>query len=113
QVLRPSLVVVRPGTRPADIKAFFNVCPHRATQLALGSGSFRGRQIVCPFHGWRWNIDGSPSFVYGRESFVPECVTDAALALSECRVDTWGGCVLVNMDHDARALREQPEALTL
>lgn len=106
-IVDQSILVVRHDSGPADIKAFYNVCPHRATQLTLGSGTFRGRQIVCPFHGWRWNIDGSSSFVYGRESFRPDCVTDAALALRECRVDTWAGCVFVNMDRDARPLRDQ------
>jgi phenylpropionate dioxygenase-like ring-hydroxylating dioxygenase large terminal subunit len=102
-----SVLVVRHGPGAKDIKAFHNVCPHRATQLALGSGSFRGRQIVCPFHGWRWNIDGSSSLKYGMESFRPECVTDEELALHECLVDTWGGAVFINLDRGARPLMEQ------
>jgi phenylpropionate dioxygenase-like ring-hydroxylating dioxygenase large terminal subunit len=102
-----SVMVVRHGPGAKDIKAFHNVCPHRATQLGNGSGSFRGRQIVCPFHGWRWNIDGSPSLKYGAESFRPECVTDEELSLHECLVDTWGGCVFINMDRNARPLQEQ------
>jgi phenylpropionate dioxygenase-like ring-hydroxylating dioxygenase large terminal subunit len=102
-----SVLVVRHGPGPKDIKAFHNVCPHRATQLALGSGSFRGRQIVCPFHGWRWNIDGSSSLKYGVESFRPDCVTDEELALHECLVDTWGGSVFINLDRGARPLMEQ------
>lgn len=107
RIVDQSVLVVRHGSGPTDIKAFHNVCPHRATQLALGSGSFRGGQIVCPFHGWRWNVDGSPSFTYGRESFRPECVTESELQLRECLVDTWGACVFVNLDRDARPLREQ------
>lgn len=107
RIVDQSILVVRVGPGESDIKAYYNVCPHRATQLAVGSGSFRGGQITCPFHGWRWNIDGSSSFVYGGESFAPECVTDEELALRECLVDTWGGCVFVNMDPNARPLLEQ------
>ncbi len=102
-----SVLLVRHGPGANDIKAFHNVCPHRATQLALGSGTFRGRQIVCPFHGWRWNIDGTSSLVYGAESFRPSCVTDSELALHECLVDSWGGAVFINLDRNARPLREQ------
>jgi phenylpropionate dioxygenase-like ring-hydroxylating dioxygenase large terminal subunit len=102
-----SVIVVRHGAGPNDIKAFHNVCPHRATQVAIGSGTFRGKQIVCPFHGWRWNIDGSPSLIYGADSFRPECVTDDEVALRECLVDTWGGCVFINFDRHARPLLEQ------
>ena len=30
-------------------------------------------QIACPFHGWRWNLDGSNSYVYGEWDFDPSC----------------------------------------
>ena len=59
-----SVIVVR--TSVTEIKAYQNVCRHRATQLAVGCGTFRGGQIVCPFHGWRWNLDGTSSFVSAR-----------------------------------------------
>ena len=74
---------------------------------AVGCGTFRGGQIVCPFHGWRWNLDGTSSFVFGRDSFPPECVTDADLHLVECQVDTWANCVFINMDPDAPPLQQQ------
>ena len=41
---------------------------------AVGDGRFSGGQIVCPFHGWRWNLDGTSSFVFHEEQFAPECV---------------------------------------
>ena len=104
-----SVLVVRTG--PEQIKGYYNACRHRATQLALGCGSFRGGQIVCPFHGWRWNIDGSPSFIYGAEGFAAAAVAERELHLVECRVDTWGGCVFVNFDRDARPLREALEPM--
>ena len=100
-----SVIVVR--TSATEIKAYQNACRHRATQLAVGCGTFRGGQIVCPFHGWRWNLDGTSSFVYGRDSFPPECVTDADLHLVECQVDTWANCVFINMDPDAPPLQQQ------
>jgi phenylpropionate dioxygenase-like ring-hydroxylating dioxygenase large terminal subunit len=99
-----SVLVVRTG--PDELKAYQNACRHRATQLALGTGTFRGGQIVCPFHGWRWNLDGSSSFVYGEQGFRPECVTEPELRLRECRVETWGGCAFINLDPDARPLLE-------
>ena len=63
-----SVIVVRTST--TEIKAYQNACRHRATQLAVGCGTFRGGQIVCPFHGWRWNLDGTSSFVL-RPRLVP------------------------------------------
>jgi nitrite reductase/ring-hydroxylating ferredoxin subunit len=74
-----SVLVVRTG--PDEVKAYMNACRHRATQLALGCGSFCSGQIVCPFHGWRWGIDGTPSFLYGEEGFAPVSMADADLRL--------------------------------
>jgi phenylpropionate dioxygenase-like ring-hydroxylating dioxygenase large terminal subunit len=104
EICDQSIIVVRQADR--SIKAFHNACRHRATQLAKGSGRLGGGQIVCPFHGWRWNLDGSNSLVYGEEAFAPECVRAEDLKLPECQVDTWGACVWINMDPDARPLRD-------
>ena len=88
------------------LKAFYNTCPHRATQLCKGTGRAAGKQIVCPFHGWRWNLDGTNSFVYGADGFDPECLRPEDIRLQECKVDTWGACAWINMDPDARPLHE-------
>lgn len=98
-----SIIVVR--TAPGQVKAYRNACRHRGTQLAQGCGTFRGGQIVCPFHAWRWNLDGSPSLpLYGSEGFEDRVMRPEDLHLVECRVDTWAGCVFINMDRDAAAL---------
>jgi phenylpropionate dioxygenase-like ring-hydroxylating dioxygenase large terminal subunit len=102
EICDQSILVVRQLDR--SVKAFFNACRHRATELCKGSGRLAGGQIVCPFHGWRWNLDGSNSFVYG--GFAPECLRPADIRLQECKVDIWGACVWINMDPDARPLRE-------
>ena len=98
-----------------EIKAYQNACRHRATQLALGCGTFRGGQIVCPFHGWRWNLDGTPSGLYGKEGFDPHTLDPEDLKLIECQVATWAGCVFINMDQDAPpfmdAIQPVPEFL--
>jgi phenylpropionate dioxygenase-like ring-hydroxylating dioxygenase large terminal subunit len=85
------------------IRAYHNACRHRGTELAKGSGTFRG-QIVCPFHGWRWNLDGTNSFVYGPSGFTPDVTAPDDLCLPEAKVDTWGGCVWVNLDPRAAPL---------
>jgi phenylpropionate dioxygenase-like ring-hydroxylating dioxygenase large terminal subunit len=88
------------------LAGYLNACRHRATELAKGSGSFPRGQIICPFHGWRWNLDGTSSSVYGEHAFDPELVNPAELCLHPVRVDTWGGCVWINLDADAPPLRE-------
>jgi nitrite reductase/ring-hydroxylating ferredoxin subunit len=104
EILDQSILVVRQPDM--SVKAFYNACRHRATELCKGSGRLPGGQIACPFHGWRWNLDGSNSYVYGEWDFDPELLNPEDLRLVECKVDTWGACAWINMDPNARPLRE-------
>ena len=104
-VARYSVLVVR--TSPTEIKAYQNSCRHRGMQLAQGCGTFRGGQIVCPFHAWRYNIDGSASMpLYGCEGFDERVLDPDDVALVECQVGTWAGCAFINMDLNAPPLMD-------
>jgi len=39
------------------------------TGQVWGVGNCRQAGFVCPFHGWRWNMDGENTFVYARQLF--------------------------------------------
>lgn len=54
----PYVVVNNPDASSTPL-AFFNVCPHKAAQVATGSG--RCEKLVCPYHGWEYGLDGSLS----------------------------------------------------
>lgn len=104
EIAGSSILLVRQPD--GGVKALHNACRHRATELAKGCGRLPGGQIVCPFHGWRWNLDGSPSYIFMKESFNPGTVGAADLMLRECKVEIWSGMVWINMDRDARPLAE-------
>jgi Rieske 2Fe-2S family protein len=93
-----SILVIRESTE--SITAYYNACRHRGTRLAKGCG--RIGSFICPFHGWRWNLDGSIRLVLDREEFVPR--SDEDLALVRVRTEVWGGFVFLNMDPDAAPL---------
>lgn len=57
------IIVVRSDAGP--IKAFANVCRHRASQLLQGSGNCR--RIRCPFHSWSYDLNGHLSFAPNME----------------------------------------------
>ena len=92
--------------KDGTVKALHNACRHRATELAKGCGHLAGGQIVCPFHGWRWNLDGSSSFVFVESAFDREALNPDDLKLRECRSEVWAGMVWINLDPDARPLKE-------
>lgn len=95
-----SILVVRESK--TEIRAYHNACRHRGTRLARGRG--RVGSLICPFHGWRWNLDGSIRLVLDREEFVPR--SDDDLGLVRVRTEEWAGFVFVNMDPDAKPLLE-------
>ena len=93
-----SILLVRESSD--SIRGYHNACRHRGTRLAEGRG--RIGSIICPFHGWRWNLDGSIRLVLDPEEFVPRSQQD--LGLQEVRVELWGGFVFFNMDPNAEPL---------
>jgi phenylpropionate dioxygenase-like ring-hydroxylating dioxygenase large terminal subunit len=109
KILDRSVIVIR---SKSGVKAYHNHCRHRGVQLASGHGNCEVQGFTCPFHGWRWNIDGECTFVYGRHLFREEALDGRELALVPCRVEFWGGCAFINFDDDAPPLLECIKPLT-
>lgn len=82
----------------ATIKAYHNFCPHRGTTLGEGCGTFDGGKIVCPFHGWRWDLCGKNQFVLERQEFRGGQLRDSDVALREVKVAVFAGFVFINFD---------------
>ncbi|RYD63429.1 MAG: aromatic ring-hydroxylating dioxygenase subunit alpha [Sphingomonadales bacterium] len=101
--LDKSVIVVR---TKAGVKAFHNACRHRGVQLVPneGRGNCRTKGFICPFHGWRWNMDGDNTFVFGKQIFSEELLAKAEIDLVPARVEEWGGCAFINFDENAPAL---------
>ncbi|HSG56979.1 MAG TPA: aromatic ring-hydroxylating dioxygenase subunit alpha [Paracoccaceae bacterium] len=45
--------------RDGAIRAFHNVCPHRAARLVDGDRGNCGGRVTCPYHAWSFGLDGS------------------------------------------------------
>ena len=101
RILDKSVIVVR--TR-SGVKAFHNACRHRGVALAQGGGNCKTKGFICPFHGWRWNMDGDNTFVFARQIFREEELAKAEIDLAPCRVELWGGCAFINFDDEAPSL---------
>jgi phenylpropionate dioxygenase-like ring-hydroxylating dioxygenase large terminal subunit len=105
-----SILVTR--GRDRNLQAVFNSCLHRGTRLAQGCGHFDacddGGDIRCPYHAWRYALDGRLVEVVDPSEFpdLPE-----ASALTPVRVDAWGGFVFVCLDRDAPPLLEYLDPL--
>ena len=82
-----NLVIVRDTEN--TLRAFFNVCRHRAGPLAKGAGN--SRSLRCHYHGWTYGLDGSlqsvPEFQGVQNFDVKNC------KLPRVQVRVWGPLV--------------------
>ena len=99
-----SVLIVRADA--STIKAYHNACPHRGTTLGEGAGTFGGGQIMCPFHGWRWDLCGHSRFVLERQEFRGGQLRDSDVALREVRAEVFAGFVFINFDRNAQPFDE-------
>jgi len=99
-----SVLIVRVDS--STIKAYHNVCPHRGTTLGEGSGTFDRGRIVCPFHGWRWNLSGQNQYVLERQEFRDGKLRDADIALRAVKCAVFAGFVFINLDPEAASFDE-------
>jgi carnitine monooxygenase subunit len=97
-----SFVVVR--DRDGSLKAHYNVCPHRGSQLVLADTGSIG-QFTCPFHSWQFALDGQNIAVTDHETFRPEVLCHDH-NLSSLRCEEAAGLVFVSMDPDIEPLKE-------
>jgi glycine betaine catabolism A len=51
-------VVLTVGEPDAMVRAFANICRHRAHELLADGQTERRRALVCPYHGWSYDLDG-------------------------------------------------------
>ncbi|WP_395542668.1 aromatic ring-hydroxylating dioxygenase subunit alpha [Neotabrizicola sp. sgz301269] len=71
-------------------RAFMNLCRHRGARVVDGvSGSCRGA-LVCPFHGWVYNLDGSLRGAARPETFGPG-FDKAKFGLKPVELQVFGG----------------------
>ncbi len=89
--------------RDGNLRAFYNVCKHRAHELLSGSGTTAG--IVCPYHAWVYGLDGQ--LRGARRADRMETFDKDGICLEPVQVEIFCGFVYVNLDAAAQPLQEQ------
>jgi phenylpropionate dioxygenase-like ring-hydroxylating dioxygenase large terminal subunit len=111
-----SVLILR--QKDESLRAFYNVCSHRGSRLvrtpplpdpeqpAATRSASLPTGVVCPYHAWTYNLDGSLRA-------APYVQFDAAcpkegFSLVPVHLDTWGGFIFVNLaTTPAQSLLEQ------
>ncbi len=83
------------------LRAFYNVCRHRAGPVARGCG--RRKSLQCAYHGWTYRLDGSLATTPDFDGV--ECFDRAENGLVPVAVDSWGPFVFVHLGNEPEPLR--------
>ena len=88
--------------REGGLRAFYNVCKHRAHALLSGEGNTT--RIMCPYHAWVYKLDGQlvrAPHTENLEGFEPQ-----EICLDQVQVEEFCGFIYVNLVPDAPPLKD-------
>ncbi len=94
------------AVRGADgvLRGFSNACRHRGHEMLPCGGAGTGRALVCPYHAWVYDLDGT---LKGVPPLHREDVPDKTpYSLNPVTVREWQGFIMVNLSGDAEPLEE-------
>ncbi len=96
-------VVVR--DQDDEIRAFHNVCRHRASRVVDSDRGHCGKAFICPFHGWSYNLDGSLKNVPKPGSFG-EDFDKSSFGLKGLDCEVWMGMIFIRFAGDGASVAE-------
>lgn len=88
------------------VRAFHNVCRHRGSRVVAGESGRCKSAMVCPFHGWSYNLDGTLRAVPKAKTFPR--LDPATHGLVPLEHEIWNGFVFVRFKQGS-----QPSVATL
>lgn len=99
---RDSVVVLR--GKDEILRAFLNVCRHRASRIFAESGTCRG-VVRCPYHGWTYQLDGSLMAIPQQENFPG--IDKSNLGLHAVQIEVFHGFVFVRVKGSDLSVADQ------
>jgi len=89
-----SVLVVR--GMDGQVRAFHNMCSHRANKVVWDERGTCKRYFTCPFHNWTYDTTGALRFVTDEVNFFN--LKKEELGLTPVACDVWEGFIFVNLD---------------
>ena len=89
EIHEQNVFIVR--SRDGELRGFYNVCAHRGHELLSGCG--KTKLIVCPYHAWAYDLDGS--LKKARNSENVEGFNKCDFSLTPVQVEIFCGMVFV------------------
>lgn len=98
---RDNVFIIR--GKDEKLRAFQNVCRHRASRVLQGSGTCQG-VIRCPYHGWTYQLDGSLMAIPKDEIF--EDVDKSQHGLHEIQLEDFHGLLFIRLKGEGPSVAE-------
>ena len=75
------------------LRAFHNLCRHRGSRIVPEARGVCNKAMVCPYHGWAYNVDGGLRGIANRDSFPP--MQAEKWGLKPLEMEIWNGLVFI------------------
>jgi phenylpropionate dioxygenase-like ring-hydroxylating dioxygenase large terminal subunit len=99
--LGESVIVLR--GQDNEVRAFHNVCRHRASRLVSG-GEGCAKRLTCPYHAWTYALDGRLIGVPQRSDYPG--LDPGNLGLLPVELETWNGFLFVRLESGGPSVAE-------
>jgi len=76
-----------------NVRAFHNLCRHRGSRVVAEESGTCKSAIICPFHGWAYNLDGTLRGA-AQPASLPK-LDPVKMGLKPLEMDVWNGFVSV------------------
>lgn len=76
-----------------QLRAFHNLCRHRGSRVVTGTTGHCKNALVCPFHGWVYNFDGTLRGAAQPKSYPT--LDKHEFGLRSIEMETWMGFIFI------------------
>ncbi|MDG2462094.1 aromatic ring-hydroxylating dioxygenase subunit alpha [uncultured Planktomarina sp.] len=75
------------------LRGFHNLCRHRGSRIVPDARGVCNKAMVCPYHGWAYNLDGGLRGIANRDTFPP--MQAEKWGLKPLEMEIWNGLVFI------------------
>jgi phenylpropionate dioxygenase-like ring-hydroxylating dioxygenase large terminal subunit len=75
------------------LRGFHNLCRHRGSRIVPDGRGVCNKAMVCPYHGWAYNLDGGLRGIANRDTFPP--MQAEKWGLKPLEMEIWNGLVFI------------------
>ena len=101
EIAEQPLVILQ--NKVGELRAFFNICTHRAAPVAMGSGTCN--RLTCVYHSWSFDLEGNLRGLPDMDKAENFELKDHGL--KPVKIDQWGPFIFVNLDPSSDSLQVQ------